>query len=97
MKTLQDFKREQMKNPAFARVYQEMEPERNIIRAMVEARIAQNLTQKEVAEKTGIAQAELSRMENGLRNPSIKLLQRFAEGLGLVLKISFEPKQDVQA
>ncbi|WP_314624067.1 helix-turn-helix transcriptional regulator [uncultured Selenomonas sp.] len=33
---------------------------------MVEARIAQNLTQKEVAEKTGIAQAELSRMENGL-------------------------------
>ena len=93
MKTLQDFKREQMKNPAFARVYQEMEPERN----MVEARIAQNLTQKEVAEKTGIAQAELSRMENGLRNPSIKLLQRFAEGLGLVLKISFEPKQDVQA
>ncbi len=66
MKTLQDFKREQMKNPAFARVYQEMDPERNIIRAMVEARIAQNLTQKEVAEKTGIAQAELSRMENGL-------------------------------
>ena len=67
MKTLQDFKQEQMKNPAFARVYQEREPERNIIRAMVEARIAQNLTQKEVAEKTGIAQAELSRMENGLR------------------------------
>ena len=29
MKTLQDFKREQMKNPAFASVYQEMDPERN--------------------------------------------------------------------
>ena len=34
MKTLQDFKREQMKNAAFARVYQEMEPERNIIRVL---------------------------------------------------------------
>ena len=65
-----------------------------VIRAIVEARAAQNLTQKELAERTGIAQTEISRLENGSRNPSIKLLQRLAEGMGLVLNISFVPKEE---
>ena len=44
------------------------------------------------AEKTGIAQTEISRLENGTRNPSIKLLQRLADGMDMVLNISFTPK-----
>ena len=50
------------------------------------------MTQKELAEKTGIAQTEISRLENGTRNPSIKLLQRLADGMDMVLNISFTPK-----
>ena len=76
------------------RAYQEVQPELKVIRAIVEARAAQNLTQKELAERTGIAQTEISRLENGSRNPSIKLLQRLAEGMGLVLNISFVPKEE---
>ena len=53
MKTLKQFKAEQMKNPDFAAAYAELEPEMNVIRAIVDTRIAQNLTQKELAEKTG--------------------------------------------
>lgn len=63
MKTLKQFKAEQMKDPAFAAAYTELEPEMNVIRAIVNTRIAQNLTQKELAEKTGIAQTEISRIE----------------------------------
>ena len=55
MKRLTDFKAEQMKDPAFASAYMEVEPEMNIIRAIVDTRIAQHLTQQELAEKTGIA------------------------------------------
>jgi len=62
------------------------------MRAIIDARTASNLTQKELAERTGIAQTEISRIENGSRNPSIKLLQRLAEGLNMNLKISFEPR-----
>ena len=40
-----------MKNPDFAAAYAELEPEMNVIRAIVDTRIAQNLTQKELAEK----------------------------------------------
>ena len=58
----------------------------DIIRAIIDARISQNMTQKELSERTGINQTEISRLENGSRNPSIKLLQRLAEGMGMTLK-----------
>ena len=44
-------------------------------------------------DTSGINQTEISRLENGSRNPSIKLLQRLAEGMGMTLKISFVPRQ----
>lgn len=46
----------------------------DVIWAIVDARISQNLTQKELAEKTEINQADISKLENGTRNPSLKLL-----------------------
>ena len=91
-RTFEQFFNEQMKDPEFAKAYEEIQPEMNVIRAIVKARASQNLTQKELAEKTGINQSEISKLENGTRNPSIKLLQRLAEGMGMVLNISFEPK-----
>ena len=97
MKTLKQFKAEQMKNPDFAAAYAELEPEMNVIRAIVDTRIAQNLTQKELAEKTGIAQTEISRIENGTRNPSLKILQRLADGMDMVLKISLKKKKKMKA
>ena len=80
-----------MKSPAFAKAYQEIQPEMAIIQAIIEARENSNITQQELSRRTGIAQTEISRIENGSRNPSIKLLQRLAAGMGMSLKISFEP------
>ena len=57
------------------------------------ARKAAGVTQKELAERTGINQADISKLENGTRNPSINLLKRLAEGMDMVLKIEFVPKQ----
>ena len=91
MKTLQKYKNEQMKNPEFAKAYEEIQPEMNVIRAIVDARALRNMTQKELSEKTGIAQTEISKLEKGTRNPSIKLLQRLADGMDMVLKVTFVP------
>lgn len=90
--TLKEYKNNRMKDPGFAKAYEEMQPEMNVIRAIIDARISQNMTQKELAERTGIAQTEISRLENGTRNPSIQLLQRLADGMDMVLNISFTPK-----
>ncbi len=89
---LKDYKEKKMQDPEFAKAYEAVQPEMNVIRAMIEARMSQNLTQKELSERTGIAQTEISRLENGTRNPSIRLLQRLADGMGMVLSVTFVPK-----
>ena len=90
--TLKEYKEKRMKDPEFASAYTEMQPEMNVIRALIDARISQNISQKELSERTGIAQTEISKLENGTRNPSIKLLQRLADGMGMVLNVTFTPK-----
>ncbi len=90
--TLKEYKEMKMKDPDFQAAYEELQPELNVIRAIIDARISQNLSQKELSEKTGIAQTEISKLENGSRNPSIKLLQRLADGMDMVLNVTFTPK-----
>lgn len=82
---------EQLKDPEFKAEWDALEPEYQVIRAMLDARIEKNLTQKQLADLTGIAQADISRIENGTANPSLKTLQRLAQGLGMMLKLEFVP------
>ena len=93
MKTLNDMLSDQLKDEKFRKEYQDIQPEMDVIRALVNARTSQNLTQKELAERTGIHQADISKLENGTRNPSVNLLKRLAEGMDMVLKIEFVPKK----
>lgn len=92
MSEFKDFLKEQLQEPEFKKEWESIQPEMDVIRAMIEARVSQNLTQKELAERTGINQADISKLENGTRNPSLKLLKRLAEGMGMTLKIEFVPK-----
>ena len=95
MKTVEDYKKQQMQDPELVREYEAIKPEMDVIRAIVNARTSQNLTQNELAKRTGINQADISKLENGTRNPSVNLLKRLAEGMGMSLKIEFIPKQKV--
>ena len=94
MKTLKRYMEQQLADPEFAKEYENIQPELNVIRAVVDARTSKNLTQKQLAELTGIDQADISRIENGTRNTTINVLQRLAEGMGMALKIEFVPKQN---
>ncbi|MGN0132124.1 MAG: helix-turn-helix domain-containing protein [Lachnospiraceae bacterium] len=51
------------------------------------ARQRTHMTQKQLAEKTGIYQADISKIERGIGNPSLSTLQRLADGLGMTLEI----------
>ena len=95
MKTLNNMLSEQLKDEEFRKEYEAIQPEMDIIRAIVDARTSQNLTQKELAERTGINQADISKLENGPRNPSVNLLKRLADGMGMDLRIEFVPKQQI--
>ena len=91
-----DYLQEQLKDPDFKKEWDDIQPEMDVIRAMIDARIEQNLTQKELAARTGIDQADISKLENGTRNPSLKLLKKLASGLGIQLKIEFVPMQTLR-
>ena len=92
MKTFNDMLEKQLKDEEFKKEYEAIQSEMDIIKALVDARNSLNLTQKELAERTGINQADISKIENGTRNPSLNLLKRLADGMGMVLNIEFIPK-----
>ena len=83
---------EQLKDPAFQAEWEALEPERQIVRAIIEGRERRDLTQQQLAEITGIQQADISRLENGTGNPSLRTLKRLAAGMGMQLKLEFVPK-----
>lgn len=91
MSSYKDFLAEQLKSPELRAEYDALEPEFSIIQAMIDARKASGMTQKQLSEKTGIAQADISKLENGNANPSLKTLQRLASAMGMKMKIEFVP------
>lgn len=92
MSEFRDFLNEQLEDAEFREEYDNMSPEFDIIRAMVKARKENNITQKELSERTGITQADISRIENGTRNPSLNMIKRLAKGMGMRLKLEFIPE-----
>lgn len=93
MSDLQELTNELMQDPEFVKEYEAIQPEINITRVILNARIKAGMTQMELSQKSGISQADISRLENGTRNPSLNLLKRLAEAMNSTLSIEFIPKK----
>ena len=91
MSSYKDYKKKALQNDEVKAEYDALQPEYDIIQAMISARNEQHMTQKELSERTGITQADISRIENGTRNPSLSMVKRIAEGLDMKLKLEFVP------
>lgn len=94
MTNFNDFLDEQLKDPKLKAEYDALEPEFTIIQTLIDARKKSGITQSELSKLTGIAQGDISNgdisnIETGNANPSIKTLQRLAAALGKKLKIEF--------
>ena len=91
MSKFSEYKQKKLQDSEFKKEYDALESEFDIIQAMIDARKQSGLTQKELAERTGINQADISKLENGTANPSIRTLRRLADGMGMKMKLVFEP------
>ncbi len=87
MKTLEDFKKEAFKRPGVRKAYAEMQPEFQIIRALIISRNKRGMSQRKLAQKIGITQSALARFETGNVNPTLSFVQKIINGLGLKLVI----------
>lgn len=94
MTAFDEFLNEQRKDEELKKEYDALEPEFAVIQAMLDAGKSAGITQKELSERTGIAQGDISKLENGSANPSLRTLQRLAEGLGMKLKLEFVPANE---
>ena len=67
-------------------------PSKMLAGSLARARDYAALTQKQLSERTGIYQCDISKIERGNANPSLSTLQRLADGMDMQLKIEFIPR-----
>lgn len=79
-----------LKDPRFKKVWEELEPEYQIAKAVIEARLRKGLTQAQLAKKAGTTQPVISRIERGTiePSPSISTLKRILGAAGKKLEFS---------
>ena len=90
MSDFQEHLKEQLKDPAFRTEYERLQPEFEVARAIIAARVEKNLTQQELADKIGMRQSNISRIESGSCSPTVATLQQIAAGMGKKLHIEFK-------
>ena len=82
-----ELKKQLLSDPEVKAEYDALEPEYQFIRDMLACREELSLSQKGLADLTGIDRSDISRIENGNANPSLKTMKRIASGLGKRLEI----------
>jgi len=90
MRSIKDVKEKMMRNPEFRNEYEKLEPSYHIAELIIQARLDADLTQEQLAERLDTKQANISRLESGTYNPSIKLLRKVAKATGHNLVIDFK-------
>ena len=60
-----------------------------LMNQFVKLRKEKNITQQILAERTGIARPNIARMENGTYNPTVDMLVRMADGIGMQVEIKW--------
>ena len=77
-----------MKDPEFKKEWDDLEIEYQVQAELIRARLESNMTQAELAQKSGIRQSNISRIENGNAVPRLDTLKALAHAMGKNLKIS---------
>ena len=86
-----DLLNERLQNEDFKKEYESLEPEYELVKAFLEARKNADMTQSELAKASGVAQSDISKLENGNSNPTVNMLWRLADSMNMHLKIEFVP------
>lgn len=88
--TFKDFKKLMMSDSAFVEEYETLRPKYEAISLVIENRLKKNMTQKELADKIGTRQANISRFESGKISPSIDFLSKLAQAFNMKVDIKFK-------
>lgn len=86
-----DIREEALANPEVKAEYEVLQAEFNLARQMIALRRASGLSQRDFAERVGIKQPQLVRLESGKQMPKLDTLQKLAVGAGYTVEVHFVP------
>ena len=86
------FREKLMSNPEVKKAYEDLQPELAIVQAIIDARVKNKISQEELAKRMGTGQAVISRLENANSSPSLSLIKRLADALGLKVELHFKSR-----
>lgn len=90
--TTEELKNELFQDLGVKKAYEDLQPEFAIIQAIIDARVKNKISQEELAKRMGTGQAVISRLENANAKPSLSLIRRLADALGLKVELHFSPR-----
>jgi len=92
MKSFTQFKKELLRNKKVKKAYDDLAPEFELIKLLIQKRIDEKITQKELARRIGTKQSAIARFESGSYNPSLTWVRSVAHALDARIKISIVSK-----
>ena len=90
LKRVDDHLKEELKDPYFRELYELDQQKLVIVKKILEYRIKHQWTQAQLAEKAGVTQQHISKIENG-EFSNIFALEKVLSSLGLTIKIRLVP------
>lgn len=84
-------KAELLQNPEVRAAYDALSPEFELAHTVIAARVAQGLTQAELAARMNTTQSYIARLESGRVLPSMRTWLRLAAATGTRAKVTLEP------
>lgn len=87
-------KKRLLENSEFVSELEKAAPELQALRQLIGLRKRKKMSQQILAQRTGMRQSHIARLESGEIRPSIQMLKRYANGLEQVLSLNIVPKEE---
>ena len=94
MSNIIDLHKKWHRDSDYRKAFDELKPEFDLARSLIEVRIGAGLTQAQLAKRMQTSQSVVARLEGGRIHPSTRTLGNVARATGTRLRISFESAKD---
>lgn len=85
--TFEEMHARSMRNPSFRKAWEARQPAFELRCALIDARVAGEVTQAEIAKRAGTTQSAIARFESGRTSPTLAFMQKLSEALGKRLEV----------
>ncbi|MCW6038683.1 helix-turn-helix domain-containing protein [Spirulina subsalsa FACHB-351] len=89
--SLKKLKAELLADPEGKAEYEKIKPRFDVAKAILEMRRTLALTQRELAEKAGIKQSHIARIESGKQSPRLETIAGIAASVGYTVELRLVP------